>query len=80
MNVSQFTRTVREMRQVQKSYFKNRLRADLEAMVDKALVDGIVFDLDIVTTSTSAEEERQMRLHLEDERDAGEPEREDELE
>jgi len=30
-----------------------------------------------VTTVASAEEERQLRLHLEDERDAGEPERED---
>lgn len=77
MKVSDFVRTVREMRTMQKVYFKNRLRGDLikskelEALVDKALEDGIVFDT--LTTHPSAEEERQLRLHLEDERDAGEP-------
>lgn len=58
MNVSEFTRTVRDMREAQKAYFKNRLRSDLirskelEAQVDSALKEGIVFDLDIVTVET----------------------------
>jgi hypothetical protein len=44
------------MRAAQKAYFKDRLRSDLikckelEAAVDKAIKEGIVFDLDIVTT------------------------------
>jgi len=29
MNVSEFTRTVKEMRDAQKQYFKNRLQSDL---------------------------------------------------
>ena len=54
MNVSEFNRTVKEMRQAQKDYFKHRLQSDLikskelERKVDKALEEGIVFDLDIV--------------------------------
>lgn len=65
MNVSEFTRTVKEMRDVQKAYFKNRLREDLvrskelKKKVDKALEDGIVFDLDIVV---QAETEEQLTL------------------
>jgi len=53
MNVSKFLRTVRDMRDAQKKYFKSRLRSDLiaskelEKQVDQALADGIVFDLDI---------------------------------
>lgn len=53
MNVSEFTRMVKEMRDAQKKYFKSRLRSDLiaskelEKRVDQALADGIVFDLDI---------------------------------
>ncbi len=56
MNVSEFTRLVKEMREAQKAWFKNRLRGDLirskdlERRVDKALADGIVFDLDIVSS------------------------------
>lgn len=55
MNVSQFTKTVKEMSQAQKTYFKERNQSnlinakELERTVDKALEDGIVFDLDIET-------------------------------
>lgn len=68
MNVSEFTRTVKEMRDAQKSYFKDRLRSDLirskelEAKVDKALKDGL--DEPTLVTTVIAEEERQMRLRL----------------
>lgn len=55
MNVSEFTRLVKEMRQAQKAWFKDHERGDLirskdlERRVDKALADGIIFDLDIVS-------------------------------
>lgn len=55
MNVSEFIKIVKEMRATQKSYFKDRQRSDLirskelEHKVDKAIAEGIVFDLDIVT-------------------------------
>lgn len=58
MNVSEFTRVVKEMRDAQKAYFKNRLREDLvrskelERRVDQAISEGIVFDLDIVQVET----------------------------
>ena len=72
MNVSEFTRTVKEMRDAQKRYFKSRLRSDLiaskelEKRVDDAIEDGIVFDLDIVDMRES-ESEKQAELFSEDE-------------
>lgn len=56
MNVSEFTRLVRDMRAAQKAWFRDHERGDLirskdlERRVDKALADGIVFDLDIVSS------------------------------
>lgn len=58
MNVSEFTRLVRDMHAAQKALFRDRERADLirskelERQVDKALAEGIVFDLDIVDART----------------------------
>lgn len=62
MNVSQFTKAVKEMRDAQKAYFKLRLRSDLikskelEQKVDRALAEGIVFDLDIEVVKNEPEQ------------------------
>jgi len=53
MNVTRFVKVVSEMRMAQKAYFKSRLQRDLimskqwERVVDQAVQEGIVFDLDI---------------------------------
>jgi hypothetical protein len=71
MNVSEFTSAVRDMRAAQNKYFKNRTQANLiaakslERAVDKALIDGIVFDLNIVSHVEPTEEDhKQLELKL----------------
>ena len=83
MKVKMFIEKTGEMRAAQKRYFKDgRKQADLieakrlEKLVDVALALGVEPDEPIVTTAPTAEEERKLRLLLEDEWDAGEPERE----
>lgn len=62
MNVSQFIKAVREMRDGQKAYFKSRLRSDLirskelEKRVDDAISEGVVFDLDIEVVKNEPEQ------------------------
>lgn len=64
MNVIEFVRAVRDMREAQRAYFKNRLRTDLirskelETLVDKALRDGIVSDLDIAATEPTPKQDK----------------------
>jgi hypothetical protein len=48
MNIVEFVKAVRKMRSAQKAYFKTGLQSDLvaarqlEAVVDKALADGVI--------------------------------------
>jgi len=75
MNIVEFVNLVRKMRTAQRTYFRTRqklyleLSKQLEKEVDKMLVDGVI--LQVPTTTATPEEERQLRLHLEDERDVG---------
>jgi hypothetical protein len=72
MNTQEFFELVKKMRAAQKLYFRSRLQGDL--MTAKRLegeVDAVI-GRGLTSTTVSAEEERQLRLHLEDERDAGE--------
>jgi hypothetical protein len=76
MKAEEFFELTKNTRAAQKLYFQSRLQGDLFTAkslareLDKAIAAG----LDEPTTIVSAEEERQLRLHLEDERDAGENE------
>lgn len=78
MNANEFFDLTKKARAAQKLYFQSRLQGDLmaakglERELDKAIERGID---QFSTTQVSAEEERQLRLHLEDERDVGETER-----
>lgn len=77
MDAGTFFELTKKTRAAQKLYFKSRLQKDLfaakglEHELDKAIVAGLD---EPTTTTASAEEEGQLRLHLEDERDAGEVE------
>ena len=79
MNAQEFFELTGKVRAAQKLYFRSRLQGDLveakglESQLDKAPKEGLD---PIVTTTASAREQRQLMLHLEDERDAGEIERE----
>lgn len=83
MKSKDFLILVGEMRREQKQYYATRKHYPREARdhlvwakqceqaVDAVIREGRL-EPDIVTTTASAEEQRQLRLHLEDERDAGE--------
>jgi hypothetical protein len=77
MKASAFLKLVSEMMASQQRYFKTRTQMnliaakELEHRVREVMRDGVL-EPDEPTTTVSAYEERQLRLHLEDERDAGE--------
>jgi len=77
MNVSQFVKTVKEMRDAQKAYFKSRLRTDLihskelEKRVDDAISEGVVFDLDIEVMSNEPEQGNLFQMEDENEENHG---------
>ena len=75
MNVSGFIKLVSEMRAAQIAYFKSRLprdivnAKDLERRVDRAIKEGIVFDMDIVVQGDGVQgtgEGVQEKLFVED--------------
>ncbi len=83
MKAQAFLLLVGRMMTAQSNYYANRTQTklvaakDLEKQVWVVLKQGkLEPDEPTATTVVSADEERQLRLHLEDERDAGELERE----
>ncbi len=82
MKAQAFLILVGKMMMAQSNYYANRTQTNLIAAKELEKQVWAVLkqnrlepDGPAATTIAGAEEERQLRLHLEDERDAGEPER-----
>jgi hypothetical protein len=89
MKAKEYLNLTAETRKEQKAYYATRSQYPLEAKqhlakakmlerrMDAVIAEGTLEPDEVITTTASAEEQRQLRLHLEDKRDAGERETED---